>query len=279
MKNFLTEMDMSSERILSAQNTLGTIAADQISINLSITTSRKCTETNDFGTMVSQYIGDIHFATDQTYFFPLYLYRKTGYEKRKSRAGLLMLFEPGANYEGKIPNFKPEFLDALKKTMDKEPIPEEIFNYIYAVLYAPNYRNQYDEFIKIDFPRIPLPENHDVFKKLEALGKELIDLHLVKHQELDETGITVSKAESNLVEKVSYDEKIGKVSINKERYFEGISKEVWEYKIGSYQVMEKYLKDRKGRKLSLEEINHYMRVAKAISLTRALQEKIDGVLG
>jgi len=68
-----------------------------------------------------------------------------------------------------------------------------------------------------------------------------------------------------------------RVSINKEQYFEGISKEVWEYRIGAYQVMEKYLKDRKSRKLTLDEINHYMRVAKAIQLTIELQQKIDGI--
>jgi len=69
------------------------------------------------------------------------------------------------------------------------------------------------------------------------------------------------------VEKISYDEGMQRISINKEQYFEGVSKEVWEYRIGSYQVMDKYLKDRKKRKLSLDEINHYMKVAKAIRLT------------
>ena len=77
--------------------------------------------------------------------------------------------------------------------------------------------------------------------------------------------------------KISYDEKSQRVFINKEQYFEGISKEVWGYRIGAYQVMEKYLKDRKGRKLSLDEINHYMKMAEAIRLTIELQEKIDDV--
>jgi len=79
------------------------------------------------------------------------------------------------------------------------------------------------------------------------------------------------------VEKVGYDEKTERVYFNKEQYFEGISKEVWEYRIGAYQVMEKYLKDRKRRMLSLEEIEHYMRVAKAIEKTIEVQGKVDEV--
>ncbi len=82
---------------------------------------------------------------------------------------------------------------------------------------------------------------------------------------------------TNKVEKIFYDKKTSRVYINKEQYFEGIPEEVWEYQIGAYQVMEKYLKDRKGRKLSLEEINNYMKVEKALRLTIELQKKIDKV--
>jgi hypothetical protein len=98
---------------------------------------------------------------------------------------------------------------------------------------------------------------------------------LLKHPELEKTDVGFPKAGSNKVEKVTYDEKNQRAFINKEQYFEGIQKEIWEYQIGAYQVMEKYLKDRKGRKLSLDEINHYMKVAKAIQVTIELQEKID----
>ena len=122
-----------------------------------------------------------------------------------------------------------------------------------------------------------MPSNYDIFKELSNLGKELVDLHLLKHPDLEKTEVGFPKSGSNKVEKVSYDEESQRVFINKEQYFEGISKEVWEYQIGAYQVMEKYLKDRKGRKLSLDEINHYMKVAKAIQLTIGLQEKIDDI--
>jgi hypothetical protein len=89
--------------------------------------------------------------------------------------------------------------------------------------------------------------------------------------------LAFQKETRNKVEKVGYAADDERLFINKEQYFEGISKEVWEYQIGAYQVMEKYLKDRKGRKLSLDEINHYMKVAKAIQLTVELQQKIDDV--
>nr|QNO57159.1 hypothetical protein HJKONFEM_00009 [Methanosarcinales archaeon ANME-1 ERB7] len=84
---------------------------------------------------------------------------------------------------------------------------------------------------------------------------------------------------SNTVEKVSYDEENRRVYFNKAQYFEGISKMVWEYQIGGYQVLAKYLKDRKKRELSLEEIEHYRRVTKAIARTIVVQGAVDGVRG
>ena len=99
---------------------------------------------------------------------------------------------------------------------------------------------------------------------VRVFGIETID---VKHPLPDKTDIGFPKEGTNKVEKVRYDEKTKRVYFNKEQYFEGISKEVWEYKIGSYQPMEKYLKDRKGRELTLEEIEHYMKIANAIKKT------------
>jgi predicted helicase len=131
--------------------------------------------------------------------------------------------------------------------------------------------------LKIDFPRVPLPEDYEKFKKLSELGKELVELHLLKHPSLGEAGVGFTESGSDEVEKVYYDENSERVWINKEQYFDGISKEVWEYRIGAYQVLAKYLKDRKKekRKLSLEEIEHYMRVAKAIERTIEVQGEVE----
>jgi len=236
--------------------------------NLAVVTSRKYPSTKNFGAIVSNHIGDIHFAADQSYFFPLYLYP---YEPEGQ------LFDNEVHKADRIPNFTSEFLQTIKGSLGLEPTPEEIFYYIYAVLYSPTYRKRYEEFLKIDFPGVPLPSNVEVFKELSNLGKELVDLHLFKTPALDETEIGFPKDGSNMMAKVFYDEGNQRVFVNKEQYFEGISKEVWDYRIGAYRVMEKYLKDRKGRKLSLDEINHYMKMAKAIRLTIELQGKIDEV--
>ncbi len=106
-----------------------------------------------------------------------------------------------------------------------------------------------------------------------------MELHLLKHPSLSETEIGFPVSGSNTVEKVRYDEENRRVYFNKDQYFEGISKEVWEYQIGGYQVAEKYLKDRKWRELSQEEIEHYMSVAKAIERTIEVQRKVGEVFG
>jgi predicted helicase len=163
-------------------------------------------------------------------------------------------------------------------------------------LILPSYRTRYEEFLKIDFPGIPLPMDIEKFKNLSELGKELVELHLLRHPSLRETNVGFPESGTNKVEKVKYDEENRRVYFNKTQYFEGISKEVWEYRIGAYQVLDKYLKDRKRRKLSSKEtfmtrgdthenenafsyqIEHYMRVAKAIKRTMEAQGKVDGRL-
>jgi len=225
---------------------------------------------------VSDSISDMCLISIKTkeasYYFPLYLYP----DERKGK-----LLDEEAPKPECTQNFTDEFLQAVKEALGTEPTPEEIFYYIYAVLYSPSYRKRYEEFLKIDFPRIPLPEDYEKFKKLSELGKELVELHLLKHPSLGETGVGFTESGSDRVEKVYYDESSERVWINKEQYFDGISKEVWEYKIGAYQVLAKYLKDRRKekRKLSLEEIEHYMKVAKAIERTIEVQGEVEEVVG
>ncbi|MFZ2070384.1 MAG: type ISP restriction/modification enzyme [Halobacteriota archaeon] len=200
--------------------------------------------------------------------FPLYLYPD------KSKGTLLD--EKVSNPE-RVPNISKDFLHAVKEALSAEPTPEEIFYYIYAVLYSPTYRKRCEEFLKIDFPRVPLPSDLEKFKNLSELGKELVELHLLKHPSLSETEIGLPVSGSNMVGEVRYDEENRRVYFNKEQYFEGVSKAAWEYRIGGYQVMAKYLKDRKKRELSLEEIEHYMRVTKAIERTIKVQGAVEEV--
>ncbi|MEA2074979.1 MAG: type ISP restriction/modification enzyme [Euryarchaeota archaeon] len=238
--------------------------------NIALVTTRILASPPFNHVFVAQHAGDNTFISSKTkernYFFPLYLYS----DERKVK--LLVEEEPKSE---RTPNFTDEFLLAVKDSLGKEPTPEDIFYYIYAVLYSPTYRKRYEEFLKIDFPRVPIPTDYDKFKNLSELGKELVELHLLKHPSLSETEIGFPVSGSNTVEKVRYDEENRRVYFNKEQYFDGISKEVWEYRIGAYQVLAKYLKDRKKRELTWEEIEHYMNVAKAIERTMEVQRVID----
>ena len=173
------------------------------------------------------------------------------------------------------PNFSPSLLHALKETHDRTPTPEEVFHYLYAVLYSPTYRAKYAQFLKTDFPRVPFTEDQKLFTKITHIGKRLVDLHLLKSPELDRPIARFQEHGNNKVEKQRYDEKAKRVYINKAQYFEGVQPEVWEYQIWGYQVLDKWLKDRKDRSLNLEDIRHYCRVVTALAKTIEIQSEID----
>ena len=167
-------------------------------------------------------------------------------------------------------------------------IPEEIFYYIYAVLYSNSYRTKYAEFLKIDFPRVPFTKDYKVFSSMAEYGKRLVDLHLLKAQELDPPVAKFQGKGSDKVEKVKYEpvgqtfvsdtkESLPRIYINNDQYFEGVKQEVWEYQIGGYQVCDKWLKDRKGRRLLLDDIKHYCNVVTALQKTIEIQKAIDNV--
>jgi len=147
---------------------------------------------------------------------------------------------------------------------------EDFLYYIYAILHDPNYRKRYGEFLKIDFPRIPLYE-YEFFEKYKKIGKELAELHLMKNIKPNPR-IIVGK--DRKIEFVRY--KNGKAYITDNTYFE-IPQEVWEYKIGGYNVLEKYLKYRKGRELTLDEIEHISRMVEIIKRTLKLTEVLEKI--
>ena len=200
------------------------------------------------------------------YLFPLYLYPS---------ADKNALFEEGVKASEKSPNINPELFDKLSQSYGIKPTPEEIFYYIYAVLYSNTYRTKYAEFLKIDFPRIPFTNDYDVFVKISALGKRLVDLHLLKSSELGPPIAKFQGAGDSAVNKVGLNESGNRVYINDTQYFEGIPKEVFEYQIGGYQVLSKWLKDRKGRYLTLEDSIAYSKIATSISKTIEIQKEIN----
>jgi len=214
-------------------------------------------------------------AYDINYLFPLYIYPN----KEKNNPGhgstIMMVFEPQASY-GKKPNIATAIFDELKAAFGEKTSPEDILYYIYGVLYSNTYREIYTEFLKIDFPRVPFTANYNLFKELGELGKQLADLHLLKNPALDPPVAKYQGSGANdRIEKVTYKEDEQRIYINKEKYFEGVAPEVWNYHIGGYQVLQKYLKDRKSR--NMDDAPRYCRIVTALSKTIGIQKKIDNI--
>ncbi len=247
--------------------------------NFGITFTRPQSPTFAFSVLVSDclidqcVVGNKSAGGGISYIAPLFHYRQKEKAKKRSFGSAMMLFEPEAEYGVKKPNLSAEIVERLTNAYKKTSSPEEIFYYIYAVLYSETYRTKYAEFLKIDFPRVPFTKDYKLFKKMSEYGNRLVNLHLLKSQELD-SPIARFQGDGGRVEKPKYDD-AGRVYINKEQYFEGISKEVWSYQIGGYQVCDKWLKDRKERILTLDEIQTYCRIATAINKTIEIQKAID----
>jgi predicted helicase len=232
--------------------------------------------------------------------FPLYLYPKA--EKidlifdhlSPVPTGHPLTLGEGRGEGNCRPNLSPVFIaDVSRKLkltfihngqgdLDHTFGPEDVFNYIYAVLHSPNYRLCYAEFLKIDFPRIPLTTNVHLFRDLSRLGEELVALHLMKKMASPITRYPMTG--DNKVDQVRYTEPgidgtAGRVWINRIQYFEGVPPEVWSYHIGGYQIAQKWLKDRKGRQLTYDDLTHYQRIISALAKTLRIQDEIDRVIG
>ena len=224
--------------------------------------------------------------------FPVYLYTN----KLEGSNLQKQLIEPLAwqvSEKGRVPNLSHEFISQLEKRLNLKFVsdghgdlsttfgPEDIFNYIYAVFHSPTYRQRYAEFLKIDFPRVPMTSSPELFRRLCLLGEELVALHLLESPYLSQLITRYPVVGDNIVEKgfpkfVAYEEKAhGYVYINKAQYFEGVPKEVWEFHVGGYQVCEKWLKDRRGRQLSFDDLMHYQKVVVALKETIRLMGEID----
>jgi predicted helicase len=202
------------------------------------------------------------------YHFPLYLYSEN---------------------EEKLPNFNIELWRKLDLIAGKSK-PEDILNYLYAVLHSPTYREKYKEFLKIDFPRVPYPTSKDTFWKLVELGRELRELYLLKSPAVNNHITTFPESGDNIVtkkmtktsigfESTDKENNLGRVWINDAQYFGNIPKEVWEFYIGGYQPAQKWLKDRNGRVLTDLEIDHYQQMIVAMNETMRIMNEIDNVSG
>jgi predicted helicase len=177
-------------------------------------------------------------------------------------------------YEGneKVPNLNTEIVNVIENVVGKT-IPEDIFDYVYGYLHSPTYRTKFKEFLNSDFPRVPYPENKERFITLVKFGRQLRDLHLLIHPSIQNRITSFPESGTDVVGKASF--KNNRVYINDTQYWDGVPKEVWEFYLGGYQPAQKYLKDRKDKKLTTAEFENYEKMIVSIAETIKIMEEID----
>jgi predicted helicase len=213
-------------------------------------------------------------ALDNNFLFPLYLYPEN---TAQQTIGLKAERIPNLNAEiVKQIADKQGFTFTNEKEATKDTFaPIDILDYIYAVLHSPTYREKYKEFLKIDFPRVPYPKDKETFWQLVKLGGEIRQIHLLESPTVDRYITQYPEDGNNIVTKPKYQD--GKVYINDTQYFDNLPQVAWEFCIGGYQPAQKWLKDRKGRKLEFDDILHYQKIIVALTETDRLMNEIDKI--
>lgn len=203
------------------------------------------------------------------------------------------------NNGDRTPNLKPEIVSEIASkinltfTTEKEKnthtfAPIDILDYIYAVLHSPTYREKYQEFLNIDFPRVPYPKDKETFWQLVKLGRELRQIHLLESSKVEEYITQYPANGDNVItrkitknspgfELTDQTNQTGKVWINDQQYFDNVPLVAWEFYIGGYQPAQKWLKDRKGRQLSFEDILHYQKIIVALTETDRIMQEINNI--
>lgn len=233
-------------------------------------------------------------TSEITSIFPLYLYPDTNAQQTIDETSV------------RTPNLNMEIVNQIaeklgleftneKETADNTFAPIDILDYIYAVLHSPTYREKYKEFLKIDFPRVPYPKDKKTFWQLVKLGGEIRQIHLLESPTVENFITQYPIDGDNVVEKprfdiylyaescpdengnIEYPDYLGAVYINDSQYFADVPISAWEFYIGGYQPAQKWLKDRKGRKLEFEDILHYQKIIVALTETGRLMKEIDTI--
>lgn len=196
------------------------------------------------------------------------------------------------------PNLNDEIVNQFEKnlnltfTNEREEregtfAPIDILDYIYAVLHSPTYREKYNEFLKIDFPRVPYPANKEIFWELVDLGSKLRQIHLLEHPKVDSPITKYPVAGNDVIEnRITKKDFViledqpdkGRVFINDDQYFDEIPLVAWDFYIGGYQPAQKWLKSRYGDKLGYEDIKHYQKIIVALAETDRLMKLIDDII-
>jgi predicted helicase len=270
--------------------------------NISLITTKQ-ESTFDFQhVFLSKLLIDINSISHQTkeisHVFPLYLYPETKDQQTTGQSSkrvpnlnaeivqqfaqkLGLSFIPEKEPEGNVCYINnPEVRDDYKTTF----APMDILDYIYAVLHSPTYRKKYNEFLKIDFPHVPFPQNSDTFWKLAGVGEQIRKVHLMESAVLENPITQYPVDGDHLVGKISAKPGISNgnefvdVYINKNQFFANVPVLAWEFYIGGYQPAQKWLKDRKGRQLNFTDLIHYQKIIVALTETHRLMQIADGIL-
>jgi predicted helicase len=215
-------------------------------------------------------------STTQSCLLPLYLYPAEGemhFGDRGGHTNLDPVFTMSLSQALGI-----RFVEHGPKDIRNGFGPEDVFYYVYSVFHSPRYRERYAEYLRRDFARLPICPNRDVFRSLVDRGAELTALHLMESPLLADLITKYPVSGSNAVEKVSYAEANQRVHINSTQCFEGVPPKVWEFHIGGYQVAQKWLKDRKGRTLTYDDLVQYQRIIVALNETIRIMREIDEVI-
>ena len=214
---------------------------------------------------ITQLISDMCSVSSQTkegaYLFPLFLYPEDGSFDTERR-----------------PNLDATIWAQINAAIGKSTSPEDIFDYIYGVLHSPSYRTKYKEFLKVDFPRIPYPASAEEFEHFRSHGNRLRELHLM--HDVPESPVTFPYPGTMQVDSLAWEYNIddgysGNIYINSTQCFEGVPTAAFEMYIGGYQPAQKWLKDRKGRTLTFDDIEHYRRIIAILIETDKIMKQID----
>ncbi len=269
--------------------------------NLGLSTTRSTEIQSPFEHIfVSKHITQHHTVSikEVNYLYPLYTYPS----EQEIAQGLYQAGE-------RQPNLAPGFTDDLEQRTGLRFIsegkgdlrdtfgPEDVLHYIYAVFHSPTYRERYDQFLRSDFPRVPIPDTPDMFRALASVGQRLTDAHLMNSNAPSPSPIGFPVTGDNIIEKAHpkyyapvekppggksplergrvYISKNNRRSGKRGQYFDGVTPEIWEFRIGGYQPMRKWLQDRQGRTLTFDDLGHYRHIAAAIEETILLMEEVD----
>ncbi|EFU3800443.1 TPA: type ISP restriction/modification enzyme [Campylobacter jejuni] len=224
---------------------------------------------------ISSKVIDKHLVGANSYVSPLYLYPTTRSKKFLKKENPNFNEE---NFTSKIENFKESFRTFIDELYKEKFSPEDILGYIYAVLFHKIYREKYLDFLKIDFPKIPFTKDKNTFKNLSKLGLKLINLHLLKNDELDfNVGEALFKDIKNKnfkIQKIKYNKDTKELFINESLYFNKVSPEIYEFKIGGYAVLDKYLKSHKEEDI---DHKHFTLIIQTLDETLKIQDEISKI--